>query len=215
MMATRPPGLQHPHDLGQRRRRFGDQLQHGQGGDRVEGFVAERQPLRVGAEEADVGTRLRVDRTGQHRLGDVDAERQAVGPAARASEAVTLPGPLPTSRATPPVGMFSHSIGSCHALTSLARERLRVVVEHRAEPGRPRRLDGAGVLRSGVRRGSVDEQVEVARADVGVGRRIGQQVHCPAQRGRQLGRHLIGHSSTLRRRFRRPTGRRGRENPLP
>ena len=41
------------------------------------------------------------------------------GPAARASDAVTLPGPLPTSSATPPVGMSSQSMGSCHALTIL------------------------------------------------------------------------------------------------
>ena len=33
------------------------------------------------------------------------------GPAARASDAVTLPGPLPTSRETPPGGMSNHSVG--------------------------------------------------------------------------------------------------------
>ena len=55
-----------------------------------------------------------------------------------------------------------------------------------------------------VRGGRVFEQVQIALADVGVRRRIGEQVHCPAQRGWQLGRPLIGHSSTLRRRFRHP-----------
>lgn len=40
-------------------------------------------------------------------------------PADRASAAVTLPGPLPTSSAKPPGGMFSHSVGCCHAVISL------------------------------------------------------------------------------------------------
>ena len=40
----------------------------------------------------------------------------------RASEAVTFPGPEPTSSATPPGGMFNHSMGNCHALIS-RRER--------------------------------------------------------------------------------------------
>ena len=41
------------------------------------------------------------------------------GPAARASDAVTFPGPLPTSSATPPDGMLSHSIGACQILSTL------------------------------------------------------------------------------------------------
>ena len=69
------------------------------------------------------------------------------GPAARASDAVTFPGPLPTSRATPPDGMFSHSIGNCKRGHHPARDHLCVVVEHRPDSRGPRRLNGAGVLR--------------------------------------------------------------------
>ena len=41
------------------------------------------------------------------------------GPAARASEAVMLPGPHPTSSTTPPWGIASHSIGCRYATSSL------------------------------------------------------------------------------------------------
>ena len=54
----------------------------------------------------------------------------------------------------------------------LARNHLGVVVEHRPDPRCPRRLDGAGVLRR--RLDLFFQQVEVALADVRVGRRLGE-----------------------------------------
>ena len=97
------------------------------------------------------------------------------GPAARASEAVTLPGPLPTSRATPPVGMSSQSMGSCHALTSLRANAC--ALSYSIEPSPEAHAAWmAPVFFGGVASvaRSVVEQVEVALADVGVGRRIGE-----------------------------------------
>ena len=41
------------------------------------------------------------------------------GPAARASDGVTEPGPEPTSNAMPPGGMFNHSTGCCHMESNL------------------------------------------------------------------------------------------------
>ncbi len=72
-------GPQHPHHFGQGRGRIGDQLQDGEGDGRVDGFVAQRKLLCVRTEEADLRPRLGVDRSGQHRLGDVDAQREPVG----------------------------------------------------------------------------------------------------------------------------------------
>ena len=118
-MAMPPAGPQHPRDLGESGGRVRDQLQHGERDGGVDRLVAQGKLLRVRPQEADVGARLGLDRAGQHRLGDVDAEREPVGPAAPASCAVTLPGPLPTSRATPPGGMSSQSMGSRHTLASL------------------------------------------------------------------------------------------------
>ena len=79
MMATRPPGRSTRAISASVAVGFGDQLQHGEGDRPRRRLVAQGQLLRVGAQEADIGTRLGVDRAGQHRLGDVDAERKPVG----------------------------------------------------------------------------------------------------------------------------------------
>ena len=118
--AIRPPGLSTRTISASVAGGFGYQLQHGEGHDGVHCLVTQRQLLGVRAKEADVRPRLGAHRAGQHRLGDVDAECEPVRDLPHApSAAVMLPGPLPTSRATPPAGMLSHSIGSCQALTNL------------------------------------------------------------------------------------------------
>ncbi len=138
-----PAGPQHPGHLGQRRRRFRYQLQHRDG-------QSPRRRSRRGTEVAArprAGNRL-ADPPRHAPRGPASARRcrrrgpVPSGPAARASEAVTLPGPLPTSSAMPPGGMSSHSVGCCKGGHQLARDDLRPVVEHRPDGRGPRRLDG-------------------------------------------------------------------------
>ncbi len=203
-----------PNHLGERRRRVGDQLQDG------EGDVASTVSSRSGSCWASARRKPTFGPasalTARASIGSEMSTPNASpsGPGARASAAVTLPGPLPTSRATPPGGNaqpVDRQLPGTHESDALKPVRCRRASTH---SGSPHRLDGPVFFGGAACRGQVVKEVEIAIADVRVRRRIGEEIQCPAQRGRQLGHGLVGHSSTLRPEFRRPAGRRDRENPL-
>ena len=196
-------GAQHPGHLCQRRRRFRYQLQHRDGHHRIESLVAERKPLRVRAQETDLRPRLGTHRACQHRLGDIDAESQPVRPRGARQRRRHIAGAaadVEGDAARRDVQPLRRVLPDGH---QPAREGLRPVVEHRPDGRGPRRLDGPGVLRRiGVGGRDAAQQVEIALADVGVRRWVGEQFNRPLQRGvhaTTLRTELFGEVDEIRR----------------